>query len=216
MRKNFGIMKFLLLSAMLVVALVFGMQSPSSATFMLIVDDPSTSGIDFTITDNGANDSNAQTGAITLIALEFGKWTLSVTTGITNQGGCLLDLNNISVSSSSGGTLTMSLIETTLNPSGPFIAEAGGTSGGTVDFSFIQGGLTIATLGTFGVGAFSGTSPGVYNGLHGLEIDATIVHTGAANTSFNACAPVPLPGAVLLLGAGLARLTAYARRKRQA
>jgi hypothetical protein len=211
MRKNFG---FLTLTAMMVIALLFGIQSPSQATLGLLLNDPSTGPFDVNIIDGSPQDANPLPNAITYVGT-FGNWTLNVTTGIENIGGCLLDLNSINATSAAGGQLAIGLFDAALHPTGPFIVEAGGTTGGTVNFSVFQdGGGALASLGPFSGGAFSGETAGQFNGLYNLTVKAIIQHTGAGVTSFDVCVtPVPLPGAVLLFGAGVVRLVAYARRR---
>jgi hypothetical protein len=228
MRKKIGIMHYFGILTMLVVALLFGMQSTSHADFGIFLSDGT---INITVLDGDTGsldghgkDFNPEVGAITYIGSVGTIWTMNITTGLLNSPGCILDLNSIDTSgsrwirSSGAGSLTIKLFEDNLNPSNllPFMFAAGGTTApqNTATFKLIDNSSIVKQLGPFTGYSFAGHEIGNFNDAPGLAIEALITHTIAGTTSFDACVnQVPIPGALLLLGAGIARLVAYARRR---
>ena len=96
---------------------------------------------------------------------------------------------------------------------------------GTVSFDFLYdsenaefGGVLIDSFSglTNTLNAETTNSVGTLGDPYSLTILATIVHTGAGqSTSFNAIAsPVPVPAAVWLFGSGLLGMIGVARRRR--
>lgn len=194
---------------------------PSAHAISITLDDPSTLGIDVTCADGAACDSTAASGAVTFSGA-VGNFTINVTTGITypalgTPAFAEIDLNSVDVTSSGVGTLIIKVSE---------VGYTGPISGGTFSSGFSVGGVTsgtvtfnaylddsntlfgtassLGTLGSFGPGAFSGSTGGSASATDpfSLTIEATINQSGAGSTSFNAVL-VPEPASILLLGSGL-------------
>jgi hypothetical protein len=176
-------------------------------------------------------------------------WNVNVTTGsskpaIGDQPGRLatIDLNDVSISSTGGGALTLGITDTDflLTPglfptsSGYFSSTIGGVTGGTVavgpsildpgNASWATTGIILAG-GAFGPGAFSQTfatkfAGSAVPGEFSLTSTVVVTHTAAGQiTSFNnqLIAVVPEPGVVALLGMGLGVLffTGVLARRRE-
>ncbi len=170
---------------------------------------------------NGAN------GLVTS-NVAYGSYIVSVTTGLSspitsNQPGApVLHLNSVSVSGGAGMLhLILSDTYNALNSQiTGFNTLFGGVADGTVSLISKLDATTLAQINPMGPGAFSTevvsmtlpTNPQSYT----LSLEAIINHGGGINTSsFDAeIAPVPEPGTILLLGAGLVGVAAFYRRKR--
>lgn len=172
-----------------------------------------------------------------------GVFTTNVTTGISKPviggpGRARIDLNSVDVSGGAG-QLEIELTDTDfLLPVPPnsyiLTSEIGGTTDGTVDFDqFIdlsnnEFGIgppapnipLVLSMGTFGPGAFSGTTSGSINIVNPFSIteEVLITHTAAGQiTSFDALsdAAIPEPSTLLLLGFGALGFIGYGLRRRR-
>lgn len=221
----FQVEKAALLSAALLGTLI---TSNANAAFVMMLDDPDDALPAISIMDGTGGDLNGVNGVITFSGV-VGAFTVNVTTGISKPliGPGQLDLNSINVSGSAG-TLLVSISDTDfMQGASSYVASYGGTTQGSVAFSFLQDAGNAAFGGSpFASDSFS-ASPGNFafaNDIVGtvdgaapfsLSILAQINHTGSNQvTSFDAAiSPVPLPASLWLLGSALAGLAAL-RRKR--
>ena len=157
---------------------------------------------------------NSAPNAVTYVG-SVGVWYLNVATGFNGNG--TLDLNSIDAAVTGPAHLTLTLSDDYSQTANGYNFAAGGTIGsGSATFAAEENNTPFAILGPYNTVAFSGSTADnlTFTGPYNLEIVANIDHPTAGVTSFNASlSTVPLPGAILLLGAGLARLAAYARRR---
>lgn len=219
---------------LMIMVLAVGALAPTAhANLMLKLTDGSGNTIAFA--DGDPLDQNLNAGVITFIGSLGGTsiWTVNVTTGISKPvlGGTIIpkmDLNSVNVSSTSGGTLRVELMDIDFmappewNGGATLISEFGGTTDGTVmsyqildlsntaeEFPTPYSGYLEVDLGEYGPGAFKGT--GTEYGLmsagqtFSLTEIVDITHTGSGqSTSFNIkSSVVPVPAAVILGVLGL-------------
>jgi hypothetical protein len=184
--------------------------------------------------DNGAGDSNPLTGAITFSG-SIGNFVVNVTTGtskplIGGPNNAQMDLNSINVTSTSGGTMTIVLADTSFtSPSGPatLTSSVGGTlSTGANSMTFQSwmnnsnlsplpnttfvlppGSISPGQLGPFSPVAFSGSSSTsvTTSGNFSIFSEAVLTMAASSNTSFDGEASVvsPAPAALLIALTGL-------------
>lgn len=222
-------LKLLAVSAMVVISLLLGVQSTSHALTLGFNDFVNPV---FFVADGSLQDANSLIGVVTYIGT-IGAWTVNVTTGLSKPiiGSAAvpqLDLNSVNVTTLAAGHLRFGVVDSGFTGpisggiAGPFIFEAGGTTGGSVSFDAFYDpangelffGNIFASLGPFSGGAFSGTTSGSFaaGGPFSLGIIGDVTHGGAATTSFDADLRVPEPGILILLGIGLGAVGVLSRR----
>ena len=207
-KKQGGIIKLI----GLVAALLLVIPSMALALSPTISDGNKT----YTLTDNEIwpiYDSSRQNGAITFQG-DVGSFSFNITTGISKpiSGDTYypsLDLLSLDVSSSAGGSLTITLTDGGFivpNPAwGSYIMNIGGTTSGTVAYSAFYDSSFIGQTGLLSGGAFSESLSFPYNtntSPYSLTEKITITHDGAGNSSLNATLTVPEPGTLLSLEQG--------------
>ena len=214
------------------VALAVGFSAPSHASLMLSLSDGTTS---VTITDGLIGDLNSAAGAVTFIGA-VGSFVTNVATAISYPmlGSPLfpaIDLNSVDVTSSNGGTLTISMTDTGFIGSGGltnFASSVGGTTtAGTIKLdTFLDcsnsafGTATPLTSQSFSGPAFSGgagTTVAGCGGAYSLTQTFTLNLPGGGTVfSGDAHLAVPEPSALASFGVGLLMLAgfgwAYRRR----
>ena len=211
-------------------ALLFALAPMSSkAGLILTLDDLSTVGTDVTVVDGAISDILSQSGQVGY-AGSVGTWALSFTAGtgydVSDIWG--IDLSTLSVSSSSGGTLRISLTETDLGYTpGPFTVSSaiGGTTNGTVSYkayaddsnaAFGTGTALFSGLGTGLAFAGSGATTLNLSNPFSLTLVADIAQSGRSITSFDFTSQVPEPASIALCVVALLGAGAATRRRQSA
>jgi hypothetical protein len=180
--------------------------------------------------DAGFGNLNSAKGGLAFIE-GIDRWKTNVSSGVSNPiidtvANQALDLNTLDISSSSGGTLTVSLWEPYTEfgdlDAGitSFISRVGGTSNGSVDISYFVNGtqITLNSLDTAkpGGSALAGSTflaeiPA--DVPYRLKVIATVVDKISNDMSFSAEAKNPKPATMLLFNTGLLVLTGISRTK---
>ncbi|MEW6378710.1 MAG: PEP-CTERM sorting domain-containing protein [bacterium] len=225
--------KYLVITLAIVISLAF--LSSAQALQVTLWDGTNAP---LTVADGDLNDSNSATGYVTYIG-NYGTFVMNVTTGSSKPGiGSanvpMMDINSFETSSSSGGTIQVSVSDNGFGPMNAglsgFHIEYSGTTPGTVsgavywdDTDALYDPLTgagtqhlISSLpaqtGSFGVEDNPAGIPA--NSPFSLTMIATITHTGAQFTSLDfSLVPTPEPGTILLVGLGLLGLGIIGRKK---
>lgn len=165
-----------------------------------------------------------------------GAWFINSVLGIANPATGdeftdVMHLNSVDVSNGAG-TLTVMLTDTDMSKTNaPFMTTLGGATGGSVSFATYMSSTNTAfdletlldSSGTFSGGGFSQNGSGGIStsGPYSLTQVVTITHGGGLrSTSFDyeikVPEAVPEPMTLTLVGAGLAGMGVFGRRKRNA
>jgi len=233
--------KFFSMAIVAMLALV-GANSTADATFVLRISDGVPADT-VTIADGGAGDLAPGVPGQIIFSGSIGTFTINVTTGLgdpvlpNTSSRANMHLNNVSVSSSSGGTLTLELTQTdlALAPSiyGIGLASSfGGTTVGKVEgwqvldlgnaqFAAPADGEAVAHHGPLSGPSFSSNATaetGPYTGTKfSLSEKVVVTHTGAGTTSFDidSLATVPAPPSIVMGLSGLPMFVGamWARRR---
>jgi len=106
---------------------------------MLILDDPTTPGLDVTVTDQGAGDIYPTVGVI-MFSGAVEAFAVNVSTGVSkpilgSAGLPRIDLSSIDVTTGTGGSLRILLTDTGFTGLGPAVMAIGGVTAGRVTYA---------------------------------------------------------------------------------
>jgi len=222
-------LRFLAVSVMVVIGLLFGIHSTCLAVpYVEVAIFDLIGGGSVLVQDQGPGDLNLTVGVV-VMSSSIGNWVVNVVTGVTypiNGSPAVpwLDLNSINATSTGGGRLAVAIDAIGYTgpiaggKTGPFHFDAGGTvggGGGSIDLFALYsannvlfgsgGGVLsqIGSLGTFTTGPFSGATDTIaINGTTSpfrLGIQAEINHLGAGTTSFDAELQGKIPEPISLI-----------------
>lgn len=192
---------------------------PANAAMQLMLDDPTTAGIEVTVGDVDGDGVISYSGAV-------GGFSVNVTTGVSKpmlNGPQWLGLDSIDVSGGAG-ELIIRLTDTGYTGTPAELEAAyGGTTVGTVDLDFLYdaanaefGGTSFfdPAAGTAPSFSGAGASPVSLTGPYSLTIVADISHSGSGSSSLGAqISAVPVPAAIWLFGSGLLGLAGFSARR---
>lgn len=122
-----------------IVTAVFLFSGTANATFILTLDDPSTSEIDLRIVDQDSNDTSPAPGTIGLSLTTIGGVPVSGTAISKPLEGSITSPNlalNFQSTSAGGGRVIISVTDTDFNANLPYKAGFNGGTGGTLRFDF--------------------------------------------------------------------------------
>ena len=245
-------------SAFAVIALLLGAAPKAEAAFVMTLDDLATPGIDVIVVDNtdGGVGTLTTKGASTVADSQpldgllgfsgaVGSFIVNVTTGSSKPliGPARIDLNNVSISGNTGGTLQLMLTDIGFTVGAgqddkyKGVNSLGGTTDGTVtaqgfvdygntEFGIGAGANTVSVgpQGPFGPVPYSDvaiaflSTPQLMGGPVSLTEIVTITHTDAFQiTSFDKelAVVLPEPQTLALFGIGLLGLGFLSRRARR-
>ena len=212
------------LSMLVSAFLIFGAQVASAVPVALSL---SADSVTVTCVDGDPGcDSNPLAGAVTYVG-SVGGWLTNITTALTapligTADHAVLHMDNVSLSSTSGGTISIMASATDYTgpitgAGAPMSASLGGVTGGRVDADFYLDdsnamfgqatsiGHLDSTMGVSGT-AFAGSTGRVISPVaapFSLTIATVVTHAAGTATSFDAQIPEPWTGLLLMLGLGL-------------
>lgn len=192
------------------------------------------------IADGSGSDLSSTTG-IVVYSGAVGNFGVNITTGITkpvvgSAGSPQLDLNDISITTTESGTLTIWFSETDFSfasSSAQFITSVGGTSDGTTSFqtyfdnnnALFGTTSSVGSLGAYVAGQaddpFSGVTNGIgsTDGSYSITAKATITHNASGeNTSFNMnvnVVPEPVSSVLFIVGGATLGFRSFRKKFRK-
>ena len=177
-----------------------------------------------TVVDNGVGDINLTLGNIVVSGSlgSGGIWSGNASGSVGGQpalGLPVFTLNSLDISTSAGGTLTITLTDGTYHSNFGSVATTifgGVSSNGTILYQTFANNTLLTSIGLITGTPFNLSTTGVLpsDPTYTLKQQVTITHTGAGTTSFEAILAVPDAGATcMLLGSALMGMSFLRRRK---